>query len=230
MRVSIIIPCFNHTTYLKQCVDSALAQTHDDVEVIFINDGSTDHSLEIARTYGNRIKIINESNRGVAAARNAGLMNSSGDFILPLDADDWISPAYLEKTLALMADSKVGVVSTHMDYNGAWSNDWQSNDPTLERLLEKNCVSVCSLIRREALLQTGGWNPRLNLGCEDWDLWIDIASRGWEIKILPEVLFHYRTHKVSMWTHTAKRIDECIATIHDLHSDLYAKQPDIVVS
>ena len=131
MKASIIIPCFNHSTYLKQCVDSALAQTHDDVEVIFVNDGSTDNSLEIARTYGNRIEIINESNKGVAAARNAGLMNSSGDFILPLDADDWISPAYLEKTLALMADSKVGVVSTHMDYNGAWSNDMAKQRPNI---------------------------------------------------------------------------------------------------
>ena len=230
MRVSIIIPCFNHTAYLKQCVDSALAQTHDDVETIVVNDGSTDNSLEVARTYGNQIRIVNQTNKGVAGARNAGVMNSSGDFILPLDADDWIEPAYLEKTIPVMTNPKVGVVTTQIDYNGVWSNTWQPSDPTLKNLLEKNRVCVCSLIRREALLQTGGWNTRLNLGCEDWDLWIDIASRGWEIKILPEVLFHYRTHKVSMWTNTAKRIDECIATIHDLHSDLYAKQPDIVVS
>jgi len=99
-KVSLIIPVYNVEKYLKKCLDSATEQTLGEIEIIIVNDGSTDNSLSIICEYevrDNRIKVINQKNSGVSAARNAGLSVASGEFIAFLDSDDWIDVSFLEK-------------------------------------------------------------------------------------------------------------------------------------
>ena len=98
--VSVIIPVYNAATYLGACLDSLLAQSHTDFEIILINDGSTDNSLQICRTYAQkdaRIQVVNQQNGGVSRARNAGLTKASGDYIAFVDADDRLMPDYIER-------------------------------------------------------------------------------------------------------------------------------------
>jgi|SRR5208337_1078446 len=220
MKASIIIPVYNQAEYLKEAISSALNQTYNDFEVIVVNDGSLDNSYDVAKSFG--VKVINQSNKGLSGARNAGVMNSSGEALLMLDADDWIEKNYLEKTIPLLTE-EVGAVSINTatfgdNGDGVWEAAGQVE---LAVLKEQNCLPYCSLISRAAFLETGGYNPRMTWGYEDWNLWIDIVKRGWKVVSLRELLFHYRIKKVSMFTEALKHHAELVAQIHVLHPDLF---------
>lgn len=94
--ISIVIPCYNRELYIKDAINSALAQTYDNIEIIVVDDGSTDNSVSVLSEYGNRIKLIQQTNKGVSAARNKGLSLASGDYVVFLDSDDWISNDLIE--------------------------------------------------------------------------------------------------------------------------------------
>ena len=101
--VSVIVPCYNQASFLSDALDSVLAQTYTDWECIIVNDGSTDNTEEVAKTYINkdsRFAYVHKNNGGLPSARNFGISKSSGDFILPLDADDLIGSSYLEKAIS----------------------------------------------------------------------------------------------------------------------------------
>ena len=98
-KVSIIIPVYNAEKYLEECIGSAINQTHQDIEIIAVNDGSTDKSLDILKKYANKLKIISKENGGLASARNAGIMTATGEWIKPLDADDILYPKAVEELL-----------------------------------------------------------------------------------------------------------------------------------
>lgn len=190
MLASVIVPLYNKQDYVRECLDSILAQTYSDLEVIVVNDGSTDNSLAIVREYEPRITVLSISNRGISGARNAGILVSQGEVILPLDADDWIDPEYLSKTVPRMIEG-IGLVSTDMQRFGLQHELLPAKIKTPREALEYNEIPVCSLIRREALLQTGGYVSRID-GYADWNMWIEILKRGWKMAIVNEPLFHYR--------------------------------------
>jgi glycosyltransferase involved in cell wall biosynthesis len=224
-KVSIIIPVFNHAQYLSQAIESALEQDYGNTEIIVVNDGSTDNSLAVARSYeGKGVRVISQKNRGLSLTRNAGIAASSGKFILPLDSDDWIDRDYLSKTVPQMSD-EVGIVGTFAACFGIKDYTWHTSSPTLDQLKMDNCIPVCSLIRRSVLMEVGGYNPALSgydkehIGYEDWNLWIDIVKRGWKVVIVPEAIFHYREKHDSM----LKRVNrpKLIAKIKSLHPDLW---------
>jgi glycosyltransferase involved in cell wall biosynthesis len=219
MIASIIIPLYNQQEFVEKAIESALNQTFKDAEVIVVNDGSTDSSLSIAKRYP--VVIVDQMNKGLAGARNAGVLNSTGNFLLPLDADDWIEATYLEKTLPLMYDDTVGLVSTDMHFFGTQNTIIRIKPTTLSQEMLANRLLVCSLIRREAFLQTGGYNPRLAKGYEDWSLWIDILKRGWQHKVVSEALFHYRTKPQSMITEAGKFHEQLFGDIKKVFSTLY---------
>lgn len=220
MRASIIIPCYNQAEFVAQAIQSALSQTYPDVEVIVVNDGSTDSSFSVMQRFSGQIKIIDQRNKGLAGARNAGAMNSVGDVILPLDADDWIEADYLQKTMPLMSDV-VGIVSTDMHFFGIQNCVIQIKPTTLKEEMLSNRLPVCSLINRKAFLETGGYNPRLSVGYEDWSLWLDILSRGWRHAVVSEPLFHYRTKAQSMIREAGKHHAELYSDIKKLNSHLF---------
>lgn len=223
MKVSIIIPVYNHEKYVAEAIQSALDQTHD-VEVIVVNDGSTDDSLAVAASFGNRITIVDQKNMGLSSARNAGVLAANGEFILPLDSDDRVDPHYIEKTLPLMEDPQVAVVTTHVKYFGRYQHTWRIlEEPKLEILVKRNLLVCTALIRRAVLEEIGGWNPAMDQGYEDWNLWIDIAKRGWKFKIVRELLFFYRVKETSMATEARKNHDHILKQMHALHPDLYAE-------
>lgn len=100
MKISIVIPVYNSSNYLKKCIDSVISQTYEDLEIIFVNDGSTDNSLEILNNYknvDNRIKILNQKNSGGIIARKNGILNATGEYCLVMDSDDWIEENTIEK-------------------------------------------------------------------------------------------------------------------------------------
>lgn len=220
MRASIIIPLYNQAAFVSETILSALRQSYDNREIIVVNDGSTDESLSVVKRFGDKVKVVNQQNKGLAGARNAGVLNSCGDVLLPLDADDLIEPYYLQRTIPLMVN-KVGIVSTDMQCFGCDSSLIRMKQINLPEEMQSNRLPVCSLIRREAFLETGGYNPRMAKGYEDWNLWIDILKRGWQHRVLNEPLFRYRRRPDSMITESGKYHLELFGDIKKLNREIF---------
>ena len=226
-KVSIVIPLYNKQKFVVEAVESALAQDYNDFDVIVVDDGSTDYSAAIARLYGDRIKFIEQQNAGVSAALNNGIKNSTGDFIICLDADDWIEPNYISKTILKMADPKVGFVSTDTQLEGLEHRRLISPETTLEQEMLDNRLSGCSLIRRKAYLQTPGF---MLDGYQDWNMWINILKRGWIVATAHDTCQHYRIQSDSMLPKLAGKHEEMRAKLRSLHPDLYDSQKKTSVS
>lgn len=199
--ISAIIPVRNMEKYIRRAIESIKAQTVKVDEIIVADDGSTDRTLELAQACG-ADEIIRNPNVnepwGIVGGRNRAFAAAHGDFILPLDADDWIEPTYIEETLTLMGNPKVGIVSTYFMYHEGREGTVMMGPPqTYATELEANNITVCSLVRAEAIRQAGPWDHNLR-GWEDWDMWLRILKLGWKHRVIPEVLFHYRLHDSGM--------------------------------
>lgn len=217
---SIIIACYNKAPYIRKAVDSALLQTFKDVQVVVVDDGSTDGSGEILREYGDKITLgLTGCNNGVSAARNIAAAYTQSKFILSLDADDWIEPNFLMDTIPYMADPEVAIVATAMQYEGLGKGIILPGG-SLEMEKYQNEIPCCSLIRRAAFEEVGGYNPASE-PYEDWNLWISILERGWRCANHMEPLFHYRVLPVSASSNTRGRHQELFNKIKSLHQSLY---------
>jgi glycosyltransferase involved in cell wall biosynthesis len=202
--VSVIIPCYKQAQYLPEAIDSALAQTYPHVEIIVVNDGSPDDTAEVAARYGTRIRYIEQENRGLPAARNAGILASTGQFLQFLDSDDHILPAKLsDQVAAFTAHPEVGVVYSegyYIDEDGARTGPAPVNHKSgwvFHDLLTLHGTSVpAPLIRRDCLAQVGLFDPKMR-SCEDVDLWLRIALR-YQFLALPDMHFEYRVWSNSM--------------------------------
>lgn len=218
-KVSVVVPLYNKIQYVGDCLNSIWGQTYKNFEVIVVDDGSTDGGLWYARAWPIKPLLIG-GRSGQSSARNYGIEHSTGDFILPLDADDWIDPTYLEKTVPICTENGVGIVSTGMQRFGQVNGILPAEIQTIDSEKLYNNIPCCSLIKREAFLQTGGYNSRVD-GYEDWNLWIDILKRGWKHKVVDEPLFHYRVLGNAANAAADAKRDELISTIKNLHAELY---------
>lgn len=206
-QISVVVPSYNQAQYLPECIESVLGQGLQPYEIIVVDDGSTDNSLEIARKYP--VKVISQTNRGLSAARNTGLMNATGEYILPLDADDKLCEGAISRIQEVIDETNVDIVSpSFMEFGIRNQMVILMPNPTLEDFKTGNRVGYCSAIRRACLLEVGGYSPRMmeNIpgkggiyqGYEDFALWFDLLSRGKQIVTIPEVLWMYRTKEHSM--------------------------------
>ena len=203
MKISIVIASFGHAQYLEKAIDSAITQTVP-CEVIVVDDGSVDGSLEIAKGYEVAgIKLIRQVNKGLASARNAGIMNATGDYILPLDADDMLKSNCAEKILEVAAKTNADVIAPSIHCFGLGEHTTiLTENPTIEDFKQGNRLAYCSAIKRSVLLEVGGYSPRMDTlgGWEDLHLWYDLLTRGKKFVTIQEPLVYYRTKAESMWT------------------------------
>ncbi len=205
MRVSIIIPSFGQVQYLKEAINSALNQSYP-CEVIVVDDGSTDGSLELARMYP--VKVISQINKGLASARNAGIMNATGDYLFFLDADDILLLHGIETLLhkALESEADVTAPSLRCFTETDKRDTVLIPNPTFEDFKEGNRLPYCCLYKKEVLLETGGYSPRMDTlgGWEDLSLHYDMMHRGKKIVTIQEPLVLYRVKEKSMVTEAKK--------------------------
>lgn len=201
MKVSVIIPCYNLGRYLEEAVASVLAQTFQDLEIVIVDDGSTeDETRRILDGFRNpRTRLVRSVNRGLPAAKNLGLVETTGPYVCMLDADDRLEPTMIEKSVATLdADPSIAFVSHWLRTFGDESWEWTPERCDFPALLDLNTVNGAALVRRTALEAVGGFDETFRDGCEDWDIWISLVERGFSGRILPEFLFHYRRRADSM--------------------------------
>lgn len=210
-RTSCIIPLYNQKEFFVEAIESALAQTVP-VEIIVVDDGSTDGGRFLADEYADRATIIHQVNKGLASARNTGIMNATGKFILPLDADDILLPTCVERLEKVMDDTDATVVSASFTQFGLADSDvLLMPRPTYDDFKTGNRVGYCSLIRRAFLLSIGGYSPRMTWGWEDYAIWFDIMKRGGKILTIAEPLWKYRVRAGSMVSVAAQHSAELVA-------------------
>ena len=201
-KVSVIIPTYQRSHLVGQAIESVLAQTYCDYEIIVVNDGSTDNTGEILAQYGDRIVAIHQENRGLPAARNAGIRVAQGQYLAFLDDDDLWEPQKLEKQIPLLeADSRLGLVYSDMViFNeagiqpGTYLNGFvPPQTVTPWTLLHRNFFPMPTIvIRRVCWEQLGGFDESLR-SCEDYDLWLRIVEQ-WAVGYVNEPLTRYCRH------------------------------------
>jgi glycosyltransferase involved in cell wall biosynthesis len=197
--VSVIIPAYNAEAFIADAVSSALEQTYRDLEVIVVDDGSTDGTLARLAGFGDRIRVHQQPNRGVAMARNTGVGLARGGWIAFLDADDLWLPHKLERQLASASAPMLYTDRMNIGARGdlpeiqSAVTPMHGGDVFALLLGEGNFITNTSVMMRRALFEKmNGFYTGLN-GTEDWDLWIRIAE-GHEIGFIDEPLVRYRFH------------------------------------
>ncbi|MGH7320496.1 MAG: glycosyltransferase family 2 protein [Candidatus Rokuibacteriota bacterium] len=200
-RASVIIPCYNLGRYLDEAVASVLAQTLQDFEILVVDDGSTEPETRrlLAEYRQPKTRVIHSDNRGLPAAKNLGIQETTGAYVCALDADDRLEPTMLEKSVRVLdEDPSLAFVSHWLRSFGDEEREWTPERCDFPALLDMNTVNGAALVRREAVMAVGGFDETMRQGCEDWDLWISLVERGFRGAILPEVLFRYRKRADSM--------------------------------
>ena len=214
--VTVVMPAYNAERFIRPALESALAQTYSNLEIIVVDDGSQDETASIVRSFAqrdSRVTLLQQSNAGVARARNLAIEEGHGDFIAPLDSDDIWYPTKIERQVqaALEGGPTVGLVYSWweiIDDQGevrVTSIMPSSEGWVFDTLLRRNFIGNASvpLIRRSCIAHIGGYNAEMRelkgQGCEDWDISLRIAEH-YEFRVVREYLVGYRKVDSSMST------------------------------
>ena len=207
--VSLIVPNFNYARFLPDCLESLLLQSYENLEIIVIDDGSTDNSLEVLNRYSNRIKVIASENYGVNHARNLGLKESKGDFIAFCDSDDWWHPEKITRQMQLHLQNQnlslvycgIRIIGVESDATTVLKPSYRGNVAT--EILRFPTRAIVLLGASTALLRKSyldsekiNWNCSLTLPGEDINFFNKIALKS-EIDYIDDPLVNYRQHAFS---------------------------------
>lgn len=195
--VSIIITCYNYGEYIEDAVRSVRSQSYKNIEMIIINDGSTDDSDNTIRSLmkNGKFKYISQENQGIIKTRNLGMEVAKGDYVIQLDADDYLDEHYVDKCVKAATDKSAGIVYSQFKLFGR--EDFTSMHPThdLEKLKHENYIHASALVKR-SLLKKDPYDQYLNdKGNEDWDLFLGLCLSGASAVLVNEPLLHYRKHE-----------------------------------
>lgn len=246
---SVIIPNYNYGNFIGEAIESVLAQTHQPNEILVVDDGSTDDSVRVVKSFGKKVKLIEQENGGVGKARNTGAKNSTGNLLAFLDADDIWFADKLEKQIKLFqSQPKFDYVSCGMrefNVSGKTIGEYVpvTNGWSIESILLYSEPIVASgsaiVVKREAFEKVGGFDEQRDLHpSEDWDF----ARRMSEICVIgavSDILVHYRNHgnnghlKISRFEHSAflafdKTFENCSPIIENLKTRAYGNLHKIV--
>ena len=202
INISVIVPCYNQSEYLDECLQSVLNQSNSNWECVIVNDGSTDESEIIAKHWVNkdpRFRYFYQKNSGLCSARNFGIKNASGEYVLPLDADDKLGLQYIELSLKAFQNNKnLKVVYSKAEKFGEESGLWNLADFSLFNLSRKNMIFCSAVFKKLDWKKVNGYDENMIYGWEDWEFWIALLKNGGEVEKLEYIGFYYRIKTDSM--------------------------------
>ncbi|MCA9274250.1 MAG: glycosyltransferase [Phycisphaerales bacterium] len=226
--VSVIIPHYNLAEFLPETLESIERQTYANIETIVIDDGSTDpDSIKLIESLDRaNLRVVRQANQGLSGARNTGIREARGEFILPVDADDLISPTFVEKAVRVMQrEPKLAYVTALVGYfrqsPARRFGGWVPLGLHRNLLPIHNCAGCCmALFRADALHDAGGYSTDLT-SYEDWDLYCALAERGLHGAVIPDIMLHYRIRPDSLLrTEVEMRRQHLHARVLEKHPDL----------
>lgn len=207
--ISVVIPAYNYANYLDECLASVFMQKNINMEIIVVDDGSTDNTRRVAEKYGNRIQYIYQTNSGLSCARNTGAKNSKGRFVQFLDADDLLGPGNLDAKLSTIAsDSKDKTLSVCRNWKFSHStgvfdlyyirNWYLYNNDLNYHLCRINIAPPHAYMIPKSLFDEIGYFDESMKGCEDYDFWLRAIGKGYSLKRCNRSFVYYRQHGRSM--------------------------------
>lgn len=227
--VSVVIPCYNQAVFIEETVHSVLNSTYSAIEIILINDGSTDHTDDhcksLEREYEN-VFYYTQVNSGPSVARNHGISKAKGRYILPLDSDDLISKEYISEAVKVLeSDADVKVVYCEAEKFGEKNEHWDLKPFSLQLLAINNMIFVSAIYRKEDWETCGGYSKDMVSVGEDWEFWISMLKNGGKVVKLPITGFYYRIRSNSRRKGmTSAKKKQMIAFVNRKHKSFIYQQ------
>lgn len=222
---SIVITNYNYGKYLPEAVNSALNQTIDSIEVIIVDDGSTDTDTQaVVRTFIGmpKVQVLFEHNSKLPAARNAGIGLARGKYICCLDADDILPPSYMEHCIfELESHENIGFVYTWVQFFGDKNFIWQTQNFNIAVSTQVNMTCGAAVFRRADWALVSGYDSSMTKGFEDWEFWMRLGQLGRCGKVVPAPLFFYRQHGITMCHGSEAMRADLMADIRASNARLY---------
>ena len=195
-KVSVIVPCYNQEKFVEETLESIRKQSYKNIECIVVNDGSLDNSLDRIIQFcskDSRFSYIDKKNEGVSIARNTGISQCSGKYILPVDADDIIAEDYIKECVSILeSHPEYKVVYCRAQKFGEVNYEWILPTYSIEKELCRNCIFCSAMFRKEDFDKSPGYNPNMKEGFEDWDFWISFIDHEEQVYKINKILFYYR--------------------------------------
>ena len=226
--VSILVPSYNYGRFLAEAIESALAQTYSPVEVVVIDDGSQDDSVQVASRFGDRVRLLTQENRGLVAVLNRGLQEANGELVTVLSADDVFRPTYVERLMQALGENQDAAYAySAMEYFGVRTGILRAEPYSAALLLAGNTINACGLMRRSDALAVGGFDPRLETTAfEEWDFWLRMLEHGRRGVHVDEPLLLYRQHGETSRNPVSREGRRGGARLmQQLHPSLYGRRP-----
>lgn len=191
--VSVIIPCYNYGKYLAESIESAIYQTYKNIEIIVIDDGSTDNTREIVDEY-KKVKYIYQTNKGIIETRNRCLKEANGKYLIMLDADDFLNENYVEETVKIAESNDRDIVYTNVKTFGLENDRTDFSDFSIEELKNRNYIHTSSLIRTQVAKKYKFDNNLEKRTHEDWDFFLNMCLSRASAELCKSTLLNYRIH------------------------------------
>jgi glycosyltransferase involved in cell wall biosynthesis len=226
--VSVIIPCYNDGQYLDDSVSSIKKQTFTDLEIIIVNDGSTEESTLKRLSLFNdpQVTVLHKENGHLSSARNHGIRHARGAVIVTLDADDKFEKTFIEKGVSvLQRDVSTGAVTCYLKSFGLKRYKWKPLGGDLKNFLYRQESCASAMFRKECWEKVKGYDEQMKSGYEDWEFWLRLTSAGWKVHVLKEYLLNYRvTGKSMLLTQSEPKREAIVNYIMEKHKEIYWHQ------
>ena len=225
--VSVVIPVYNMEEFLEETLDSVLSSDYPNFEVIVMDDGSKDRSLEIAESYKSRyenVRVYTQANSGVATARNHAISKAGGVYILPVDADNRISKELIHSAVDILeSDPEVKVVCPRAEFFGDRSGEWVLPPFSLSLLARKNMMDTCAVYRKSEWERIGGYCAEI-VARKDLEFWISMLKDGGKVVKLPEIGLFYRVREQSKRVTDRLLKKHVIDVLNRRHPDFFERE------
>lgn len=225
--VSVVIACYNDKLYVEEAIQSILNQSYSRIEIIVVDDGSDVETKTVLKSLEPKIsELISQENFGQSTARNKGIKEANGDYILILDSDDYFEPTFCEKAIALFLGKKeTKIVSCYANllFEDGSSRLYKPIGGALNEFLYTNRVLGTSMFSKEDWSKCGGYDEEMLSGFEDWEFFIRLLKDGGNAAIIKESLYNYRKRNDSTTSKANKIKYKILNYIYNKHSSLYKK-------
>ena len=229
--ISIIIPCYNDAEFIEQAVDSALSQTHSHKEIIVVDDGSNKETKQVLQNLEHKIDIlITQDNSGQSNARNNGIEQAKGNYILVLDSDDYFENTFCSKALGLFnnnSDIKLVTCYANLVFEKTANNYvYKPKGGTIECFLTSNSALGSAMFKKEDWNSCGGYDETMREGLEDWEFYIRLLSQGGRAEVIKEPLYNYRKRENTTTSKANQAKYDLFKFIYTKHKDLNIRYYD----
>lgn len=228
--ISVVIPCFNDAKYIEQSVLSALNQTYPNIEVIVVDDGSDAATKAALRKIESKVtKLITQENQGQSTARNVGIREAKGDYILTLDSDDYFEATFCEKAMEIIINNnkiKLVTCQANLFFEDGSSYVFIPKGGSIANFLFSSDALGTSMFKKIDWNDCGGYDERMRLGLEDWEFFIRLLKNGGLVEVIQQPLYNYRKRSNSTTSIANINKYKILSYIYQKHKELYIHNYD----